>query len=134
MTLEPTLHSLLLADHVYRDAGTGKYVIAGTFHHIDAPELPATLGRPTAIFMSLSCVADGTDLSIEWVDAVSGEVQLRSPGLRVASDGLEEPVQLAVETPPLPLPRAGRFLLRVALDGAVLGTLPVSVRAIGQSA
>ena len=49
----PALQALLLADHVYRDEVTGKYVIAGTFHQVNVEEFPATLGKTVGIFVSL---------------------------------------------------------------------------------
>ena len=32
--MKPILQALILADHIYRDAATGKHIIAGTFNQV----------------------------------------------------------------------------------------------------
>jgi hypothetical protein len=121
----PTLQALLPADHVYRDEGTGKHVIAGTFHRINVERFPATLERTVGVFISLRGIAGETGLQVDFVDGASGDVLIRSRSLAVNAPDPETPVEFAVELPPLPLPHAGRYLVRLACDGTSLGEAPV---------
>ena len=38
----PIVQAILLADHVYQDRETGKYVIAGTFNQLRGQAFPAS--------------------------------------------------------------------------------------------
>jgi hypothetical protein len=127
LTAEIRLQAMLLADHIYRDQGTGKYVIAGTFHQLNVAAFPTTFGRTIGIFISLSGLTASTEIEIEFLDAASGEVLMRTQSLKVSCEEPELPVEFSVEVPPLPLPHAGRYLFRLAADGAVLGGTNVSV-------
>jgi hypothetical protein len=122
------LRALLVADHIYRDDGSGKYVIAGTFHQLNVPAFPTTFARTVGIFVSLSGLLGKATLDLDFVEAASGEVLLRTRALEVSGEDAEQPVELALEVPPLPLPRAGRYVFRLTVDGTVLGEVAVSVR------
>jgi Family of unknown function (DUF6941) len=127
----PALQALLLADHVYRDEVTGKYVIAGTFHQINLEEFPGTLGKTVGIFVSLAGAPKTLrDVSFEFVEAATGEVLMTSPALEVVTEDPELPVDFAVEVPPLPLPRPGLYRMRITANGAVLGEATVSARSV----
>ncbi len=125
------LESLLLADHIYRDQGSGKYVIAGTFHQLNVADFPTTFARTIGIFVSVSGLMGKTCIELEFLDASSGEVLVRTQSLEVSCEDPFLPVEFAVEVPPLPLPHAGRYLFRLAAGGAVLGAATVIVRASG---
>lgn len=126
----PTLQALITADHIYRDAGTGKYVIAGTFHQVNVQEFPATLERTVGVFVSLRGVSGETGLALEFVDAASGDVLMGSRSMTVVAPDAETPVEFAVELPPLPLPHPGRYLIRLACDGSPVGEAPVLAQRI----
>jgi hypothetical protein len=117
------LQAVVLADHVYRDARTGKHVVAGTFHQIDVDAVPATFAGPAALFLAVRDVTGPVELRL--VDD-TGEVLLGPRSIKLSGDdGL--PVEFVVQLPPLPLPRAGRYAMQVAAEGTVLGEAPVEV-------
>ena len=125
------LQALLLADHIYRDQGSGKYVIAGTFYQLNVADFPTTFARTIGVFVSLSGLTGKTGIDLEFVDALSREVLIRTQSLEVTCEDPDLPVEFAVEVPPLPLPHAGRYLFRLTIDGMVLGTAAVTVRSPG---
>jgi hypothetical protein len=125
------LQALLLADHIYRDQGSGKYVIAGTFHQLNVAAFPTTFARTIGVFVSLSGLTGKTGIDLEFVDASSGEVLIRTQSLEVVCEDPDLPVEFAVEVPPLPLPHAGHYLFRLMMAGTVLGTAAVTVRSPG---
>lgn len=129
---EIRLQALLLADHIYRDQVSGKYVIAGTFYQLNVAALPITFGRTIGVFVSLSGLKGKMGIGLEFVDTSNGEVLMRTQSLEVSCDDPDLPVEFAVEVPPLPLPHAGRYLFRLVADGGVVGTVAVSVHAPGK--
>ncbi len=126
------LQALVLADHIYRDHDSGKYVIAGTFHQVNVPAFPGSLGKTVGIFISLSGLDGTVEVRLEFVDAASGEVLMSTQRMQMYGEDRRLPVELAVEVPPLPLPHAGYYLFRLAADGRVLGESTVSARTLGQ--
>jgi hypothetical protein len=129
---EIRLQALLLADHIYRDQDTGKYVIAGTFYQLNVAAFPITFGRTIGAFVSLSGLKGKTGIDLEFVDTSSEEVLMRTQSLEVFCDDPDLPVEFAVEVPPLPLPHAGRYHFRLVAGGSVVGAVAVFVRAPGQ--
>lgn len=123
------LQALLLADHVYRDEDTGKHVIAGTFHQIDVGAVPATMSQSIGAFVSLLGVDGPTGIDVRFIERDSGEVLLGPRTLEVAGTDPQLPVEFAVQLPPLPLPRSGRYAVQVSTAGGLLGEAPVAVRA-----
>jgi len=131
MSSELRLQALLLADHIYRDEGSGKYVIAGTFHQVNVATFPTTLVRTVGIFVSLSGLTGKAALDVELVEVASGESLMRTRSMEVSCDHPDQPVELALEVPPLPLPRPGRYVFRLLVNGAPLGEATVLARGPG---
>ena len=117
------VNALLLADHIYRDAGTGKFVIAGTFHDMHVERCPTTFGRSVGLFVSLSGVEHELQLGVEVLSPASEVVLTRAPLTVPQGDTLD----LGVELPPMPLPAPGRYRIRVTGDGATLSELGLTV-------
>lgn len=130
--MSPTLQALLVADHIYQDNGSGKYVIAGTFHQIKVPAFPTTLSRTVGVFVCVSGVEGDVDVGLEFLDSERGEVLIRSSSFGFHCEDPALPVEFAVEIPPLPLPRPGHYAMRLAANGIVLGEAPVIVERGGQ--
>ena len=122
------LQALLLADHIYCDRGSGKYVIAGTFYQLNVASLPTVFGRTVGVFVSLSGLVGSTSVDLEFIDPADGNVLLCTRSLGISCDDPTSPVEFALEVPPLPLPHAGYYSLRLAANGAVLGSTSVLVR------
>jgi hypothetical protein len=132
MRMPLKLHAMLLADHVYHDEGSGKYVIAGTFHRLNVPKFPTTLGKTVGVFVSLSGCEGDIDLDLHFVDGRTGDVLLSSQSLAFHCDEPALPVDFALELPPLPLPHSGRYALRLAANGTLLGELPVTAEGLSR--
>ncbi len=125
------LQALLLADHIYCDHGTGKYVIAGTFYQLNVAGVPATFGRSVGAFVSLSGLSGKTRIHLEFVDPANGDVLLRTRSFDIACSDPASPVEFGVEIPPLPLPHTGCFPFRLFANGEPVGCVSVIVREAG---
>lgn len=127
MTQRPYMQALLLADHIYRDVDTGKYVIAGTFHHLGVSAIPTAFGRSIGVFISLRGIEGKVQIRLEWQNADQQEVLMNTPSFEIACENPNLPVEFAIEVPPLPLPYSGHYLFRLFVDGVMLGTTTLMV-------
>jgi hypothetical protein len=122
------LQALLLADHIYQDKGSGKYVIAGTFHQLNVASFPTTFPKTIGVFASLTGFNGKTAIDLEFVDASNEEILMSTKSLEISCKDPYQSVEFAVEVPPLPLPRAGRYLFRLTTNGDVIGDTGVYAR------
>lgn len=127
-----TVHAMLLADHIYRDESSGKYVIAGVFHQYNALNFPTNFDRNIGIFISLSAFVPKIEARIEFVDVANETVLLRTPVLEILLAESALPVEFALEMPPVPLPHAGFYLYRLVVDDHILSEAALSVEALSE--
>jgi hypothetical protein len=120
--------AFLIADHVYCDQGSNKYIIAGTFHQLNISAFPAVFHKTIGVFIKLAGFAGSTGLGIVFEELATGEVMLRTQALEISNEDPDLPVELALEVPPLPLPRPGRYAFKLLAEGHVIGTAAVDVR------
>jgi hypothetical protein len=130
MNLLPRIDLLafLVADHVYCDQGSNKYIIAGTFHQLNISAFPAVFHKTIGVFIKLANFVGSAGVEIAFEDRSTGEVLLRTRALEIAFEDRDRPVELALEVPPLPLPRPGRYAFKLLVNGNVIGTAAIDVR------
>lgn len=149
--MAPTLQSLILADHVYRDAATGKFVIAGTFNRLryratpeqmqkasnDSADTPgshpaskshrikdlARAGSPWVYFAVRDVVGE-VECSIRYITLRDHSVLL-STDLRITSDDRLKTHESALMLPPLPTPHEGIYLIEFLVGDVELGSVRV---------
>lgn len=121
------LQALILADHIYHDASTGKKVIAGTFNAVHPEAFPSKLTRPTYAFISLTDVQGKLPLNLRFIDAKDLRVLIEAPFEVECKDPLQS-VEVIVKMPPLPMPHPGVFTLELhSRQGECLGSLRITV-------
>jgi hypothetical protein len=149
---KPVLQAMVLADHVYRDAGSGKFLIIGTFGNItlqqfrrqggaqsappfgnseiegEAEVVPGTAvsqsGTPY-LYLALTGIHGSTTIRLRYVNLSDASVLIEGQfDLESAS-----PVALAEFSLPLPsLTRPpGRYSLDLLHDGEILGSWRVTI-------
>ncbi len=128
MSHQPVLQALVLADHIYVDAHTGKKIIAGTFNELHTVEFPAQFAHCTYAYLCLTDLRAETSLDLKYVDLDTGEVLMQLEDVRVEADSPLDSTELIVEVPEFPMPHAGVFALEVHASGGLLGFLRITVR------
>jgi len=145
--LKPILQALLLADHVYHDSSTGKFVIAGIFNRVtvlrngvsqngDQEEqgLEGTLKRPVAeiqqagnpwVYISLTDVKGTVPLQIRY-ESLSGDNVMFTANFNAVSDDPLKTVELAFLMPALPR-IIGVYSLELLYESESLGSHRVTV-------
>ena len=128
MNVRPILQALVLADHVYIDAKTGKKIIAGTFNHLAAPEFPSFFGRTTYAFISMTEVHGNTPVTLKYTDLSTSEtlLEIRDLPMEAPNDPLAT-VEMVVELPRFPMPHEGIFAFEVFAHNEQVGTLRIQV-------
>jgi hypothetical protein len=146
MVIKPILQALVLADNVYVDRMTGKFIIAGTFTHLfvfnPIPQPDATAdpvvggmrklgphevfstGSPFA-YISLTNVRGKVPLELRYVDLGENTAMLKFE-LAVEGDDPLKTIEMAVRLPRLP-PKIGTYALELLADDELLGSHRVSV-------
>jgi len=131
---KPVLQALVLADHVYVDAATGKKVIAGTFNELQAAGFPTQFPHVTFAYLCLADLRGPTRLELRYVDLANGEVLMQLEDVRVTAASPLDSTELIVEVPEFPMPHPGTFALEVHCRDELLGSLRINVREVGSEA
>ena len=146
--MKPVLQALLLADHVYQDATTGKKVIAGTFNRLrflkkQRPESPKEVenagaqrqviagvhvGSPYA-YISLTDIRGSLSCVLRYVDLEDNKALLETKFSITCDDPLET-AEIVVPMPPLPTKKAGIHALELLCNDTPVGSLRITVEEI----
>jgi hypothetical protein len=134
--VKPILQALILADRVYRDAASGKHIIAGTFNRIlmvrNPPPQPdggakiyggLNPGSPFA-FISLTEVLGETKLTLRYVDLQDNNALFQGEATVNAASPLET-VEIMLPLPMLPTPHPGTYALELLCDDEPIGAIRV---------
>jgi hypothetical protein len=144
---KPVLQAMVLADHVYRDASTGKHIIAGTFtninvgtakvvvaEHAEGGERKILTGPVTKIgspylYLALVEVHGQVPLELKFVDLADSSVLFEAQ-LVVTSGDPVAVAEYVVELPPLPVQKLGAYSLDILHESEILGSWRISVKKI----
>jgi len=124
---KPILQALVLADHVYIDAPTGKKVIAGAFNRLWARKFPAELGFTTWAYICLTEVQGTVPIALRYIDLQTNEVLLATKPLTIQSDDPLASRELIIEVPSFPMPHAGTYVFEVYAGDEAIGSLRITV-------
>jgi len=125
MKPKPRPRAILLADHVYRDAETGKCVIAGTFNRIGANRFPAV--HPMAsLYLHLTDFVGKARLKLRIASDRSGEV-LGERAFTVESVDRLGSCEVTVRLNNLTFPEPGKYAIEIYSEDEYLGHLPIEL-------
>lgn len=127
MAIRPSLQAMILADHIYVDAGTGKKIICGTFNHLTVDSFPSQSMISKFALVALTDVHGSVSIVLKYVDLSTGETLVEMQGLEMEADDPLETVEVVVEITSLPMPHAGYYSLEAHWNSDVLGILRISV-------
>ena len=135
----PVLQALVLAEHVYQDAATGKKVICGTFNRIQFGLSPNSEeveiadgvkkrsvmgdmqgGSPYA-YISITDVCNGTRLVLQFVNLSKNKV-LFGTELVVHSENRLATIEIVAPLPSLNIRESGTYAFELVCNGEILGS------------
>jgi hypothetical protein len=126
----PVVQAVVMADHVYQDRDTGKYVVAGTFHQLRASAFPCELTTPIHAFCVLTSVAAPIAVSMQLVSP-DGNVVMSSSALTVTCLDPQQMIEFAFPVPSLQLPVPGWYRLVLLIDDTPRGSARLEVQQTG---
>jgi hypothetical protein len=124
----PTVNSLLLADHVYRDQHSGKWIVAGVFNTVRAEAYPCHHDR-LDIFFQLTNVKDAVDLHLRIEHAETGDVLLDLGGPITAPNPLDV-IEQTISVRALPISKPGKYWVQLVSDEEILTQAPLHAKLI----
>jgi len=147
--VKPVLQAIILAEHIYQDKWTGKFVIAGTFNTIgfgkssDIPDMqnagdgpvraPGMQAGSPSVYISLSELRKEEKFLLRYTDLEEDKV-LFEVQLTVGSDSPLLTVELGIPLPSLlPEPHAGHYAIELLWNNELLGARHVTVCEIPKS-
>lgn len=114
--MKPIVLSMIICDYYYRDAHSGKSVLAGTFSSINAPGFPTKHGN-CAIYIALTDVAQSGTLQLVFRKE-DGPFSMHLPPWGVsAPDNRRAVIEIGGNINGLPLPEEGDYEFAVLWEG-----------------
>ena len=127
MTVEaPVVQAVVLADHVYQDRETGKYVVAGTFNQLRGHEFPCELTTPVHLFCVLTSVSAPTAVSMRFVSSEE-QIVMSSSAVTITCRDPQQTIEFALPVPSLRLPAPGWYRLVLFIDDTPRGFVRLEV-------
>ena len=127
--MKPIVLSMILCDYYYRDAHTGKSVLAGTFSSISSGGFPSKHGN-CAIYVAMTDVAANGTAQLVFRKE-NGEFSMQLPPWQVkASDDRTSVVEIGGNINGLPLPEPGSYEFVLMWDNQEIATRRVTVAKI----
>lgn len=121
--MPPTLQSILLADAVHHEPGTGRVTVAGIFDTVSvAPGTDYTAGA--VVYFVVRGVHGRGKLTLAYVDLALDLVLVRRV-VYFEEDGPSETIGFAVRVDTIPVPRPGSFAWEVYHESELLGAARV---------
>lgn len=126
----PVVNSLLIADCVYRDRDSGKWVIAGVFSGLKTRLLPARLDQLN-VFFQLTNAGRSFDLRLRIEHAESGEVMFEMGGpMHVSPADPLRVIEHLVRLTDVLFRREGKYWIQLLSGEEILAQAPLSVQIV----
>ena len=119
--MKPIVLAMVLCDYYYRDAHTGKSILAGTFSSINSSSFPSKHGN-CAIYIALTDVASGGKAQLAFRKE-SGQFNMELPVWDVqAPDNRRAVVEIGGNINGLPLPEEGTYEFALYWNGVEIAS------------
>lgn len=108
----PVVQAVLLCDYIYRDARTGKHVLAGTFNLIFGPG-PEFQVQRAGLYVNLVDLPSECELVVRLVQLSDASVLMESQPIRFKHSDPLQPAECVIPLPPIHLPKPGVYAMEV---------------------
>lgn len=122
----PVLQALVLADHIYTDT-SGKRIICGTFSKIVSLKFPSVTSFSAFVFILLVDVSGEVVLQLRFVSLYDNEILVESSKIPIQNKDPLTPIDIVLQIPPFPLPRAGIYSFECWTDDTMIGSVRLQV-------
>jgi hypothetical protein len=127
--MKPIVLSMILCDYYYRDAHSGKSILAGTFSSISSGGFPSKHGN-CAIYVAMTDVASNGTAQLIFRKE-SGDFSMQLPPWEVQpSEDRTAVIEIGGNINGLPLPEPGNYEFVLLWNGLEIATRRVNVAKI----
>jgi hypothetical protein len=124
--MKPIVLSMILCDYYYRDAHTGKSILAGTFSSINSGGFPSKHGNCAVYIAMTDVAANGTAQLIFRKE--NGDFSMQLPPWNVqATENRTAVIEIGGNINGLPLPEAGNYEFVLMWDSAEIASRRMNV-------
>lgn len=114
--MKPIVLAMIICDYYYRDAHTGKSIIAGTFNSINSSAFPSKHGN-CAVYIAITDVATSGSLQLIFRKEGGGFAMELPPWEVKCPESRRAVVEIGGNINGLPLPEEGYYEFAVTWDG-----------------
>ncbi|MEM8882771.1 MAG: hypothetical protein AAGD14_01725 [Planctomycetota bacterium] len=122
----PVVRAILLADHVYQDLQSGKFIIAGTFDQIFVTQFPGS-HVSTHLYINLADFHGTHEMAVRLVRLEDGFEIGNSGAIEIEQEDRARHAEFNVRLPPMEFEREGPYAVEVVWDGHLLGEARIQV-------
>ncbi len=124
---KPKANALIVADAIYRDVLSAKWILAGVFNRILAPALPVV--QDMAVFFQVTNVSKPVDLRLRIEQEEAGELLLDFGGPISAESPLEV-IERNIQLRGMKFPAFGKYWVQLVSREEILIRAPVYVKPV----
>ncbi|HLW32765.1 MAG TPA: hypothetical protein VKX40_10925 [Aequorivita sp.] len=125
--MECQIEALLLADNIYQDVSSKKFVLSGLFHQINTSELPFILSCSFGVFISVSGLIGLSTIKLEIIDITTKMCLASISSIEINSPDASIPVSFGIEVPPFEIYNAGRHIINLEINQHLVHTSPLII-------
>lgn len=119
--------SLSLADNIYQDAVTGKYVLAGVYYQIDIPKVPFALPFNIRAYCAFERPKNPCELEFCIICESDKSIVALTESFELPTDALMDFLQLDMEFPIFNILRSGDYSIGVKVNGLIVKKSPFRI-------
>lgn len=113
------VNSVLLADYIYQDISSSKFILSGVFYQFNVPIVPFKLQKSFGIFISISGFQGIATITIKIIDEKSGTVLIDTSSIEITSDDISIPVSFGLEVPPFQVYNYGKHTINLEINNEI---------------
>ncbi|AXG71102.1 hypothetical protein KORDIASMS9_03357 [Kordia sp. SMS9] len=125
-----TVEALLLADNIYQDVSSRKFILSGLFHQINVPTLPFMLTSSFGIFVSISGFEGEIQLKLTIIDKKSKTPKTATSSFEMKSVDKNIPVSFGLEVPPFEIQNVGLYGIDLEINEELVHSAPLLINKI----
>ena len=121
------IEALLMADNIYQDVSSKKFILSGLFHQINTSELPFILSCSFGIFISVSGLIGLSAIKFEIIDLTTNTSLASMSSIEINSPDATIPVCFGIEVPPFEIYNAGRHEVNLEINQHLVHSSPLII-------
>lgn len=121
------VNALLLADSIYQDISSGKFILSGIFYQVNVPNTPFIRQNSMGVFVSLLTSKSDFHVQLKIINPDQKTVLIETNELNLINHDEETPILFGIEFPPFTIYNLGKHTLCLEVDGVSCLETPLHI-------